>query len=207
MLVNCWRRVFLVFELPTPRQLCSNESLRPSEFPDRLFHHPYVDLSNTEGIDKQTTRKLMWYSRSQGHNKKLTNIVQHLALQSVTLTTIVLCLMHIATVLWIFTWRCNGSLSHWPVGKVFVNGPGDRGSIPGSVVPLKWYLIPPCLKLSNIRYVSRVKWSNPGKWVTPSHTCSINWKGSLLVALDYGHQLYFLIIINYLKKCAKNDYY
>ena len=27
----------------------------------------------------------------------------------------------------------------------------------------KWYLIPSCITLSNIRYVSRVKWSNPGK--------------------------------------------
>ena len=50
----------------------------------------------------------------------------------------------------------------------------------------KWYLIPPCLTLSNIRYISRVKWSNPGKGVAPSPTprCSSYWKGSLLVALD-----------------------
>ena len=34
----------------------------------------------------------------------------------------------------------------------------------------KWYLIPPCLTLSNIRYVSRVKWSNPQKGVAPSPT-------------------------------------
>ena len=27
----------------------------------------------------------------------------------------------------------------------------------------KWYLMPPCLTLSVIIYVSRVKWSNPGK--------------------------------------------
>ena len=26
---------------------------------------------------------------------------------------------------------------------------------------LKWYLIPPCLTLSNIRHISKVKWSNP----------------------------------------------
>ena len=32
------------------------------------------------------------------------------------------------------------------------------------------YLIPPCLTLSIIRYVSRVKWSNPGKRVAPSPT-------------------------------------
>ena len=33
-----------------------------------------------------------------------------------------------------------------------------------------WYLIPPGLTLSIIRYGSRVKWSNPGKGVTPSLT-------------------------------------
>ena len=27
----------------------------------------------------------------------------------------------------------------------------------------KWYLMPPCLTLSIVRYGSRVKWSNPGK--------------------------------------------
>ena len=35
---------------------------------------------------------------------------------------------------------------------------------------LKWYLMLPCLTLSNMRYVSRVKWSNPGKGVAPSPT-------------------------------------
>ena len=34
----------------------------------------------------------------------------------------------------------------------------------------KWYLITPCLALNNIRYVSRRKWSNPGKGVAPSPT-------------------------------------
>ena len=45
--------------------------------------------------------------------------------------------------------------------------------------------------LSIIRYVSRVKWSNPGKGVAPSPApqCSSHWKGSLLVALNYGRQL------------------
>ena len=56
---------------------------------------------------------------------------------------------------------------------------------------LKWHLIPPCLSLSNIRYISRVKWNNPGKGVVPSPIpqCSSYWKGSLRVALDYGRQL------------------
>ena len=34
----------------------------------------------------------------------------------------------------------------------------------------QWYLMPPCLTLSIIRYGSRVKWSNPGKGVAPSPT-------------------------------------
>ena len=40
----------------------------------------------------------------------------------------------------------------------------------------------------------KVKWSNPEKGVAPSSTprCSSYWKGSLLVALDYGRQLYLL---------------
>ena len=52
---------------------------------------------------------------------------------------------------------------------------------------LKWHLIPPCLTLSNIRYVSRVKWSNPRKGVAPSPKpwCSSYWKGNLLVAVDF----------------------
>ena len=57
----------------------------------------------------------------------------------------------------------------------------------------KCYLIPPCLTLSIIRYVSRVKWSNPGEGVAPSPTpqCSSYWKRGLRVTLDYSRQLYF----------------
>ena len=93
-------------------------------------------------------------------------------------------------------WSYFGSLIGL-VGRVFANGPGDLGSIPGRIIPktLKWYLIPPCLTLSNIRYVSRVKWSNPGNGVAPSPKprCSSYWKGSLLVALDYSRRFYFTV--------------
>ena len=56
---------------------------------------------------------------------------------------------------------------------------------------LKWYLKPPSLTLSNIRYVSRVRWSNPRKGVAPSPSprCSSYWKGGLVDALDNGRQL------------------
>ena len=49
-------------------------------------------------------------------------------------------------------------------------------------------------------YVSRIKWSNPGKVVAPSVTprCSSYWKGSLLVALNYVRWLYLLTIYIYI---------
>ena len=63
----------------------------------------------------------------------------------------------------------------------------------------KWYLMPPCLTLSIIRYGSRVKWSNPGNGVAPSPTprCGSYWKGNLQVILDYGHQLYLLTLVKF----------
>ena len=93
--------------------------------------------------------------------------------------------------LWLVIMQSTASLL---VGRVFANGPVDLGSIPGHIISktLKWYLIPPCISLSIIRYISKVKWSNPGNRVAPSPTpcCSSNWKGSFLVALDYGRQLF-----------------
>ena len=72
-------------------------------------------------------------------------------------------------------------------GRMFANSPGDRVSVPGQVIPktLKMVL---CWTLSLIRYVSMVKWSNPGKGVTPSSKprCCSYWKGSLRVALNWG---------------------
>ena len=45
------------------------------------------------------------------------------------------------------------------VDKVFANGLGDLGSIPGRIIPktLKMVLDTSCLTLSDIRYISRVK--------------------------------------------------
>ena len=56
--------------------------------------------------------------------------------------------------------------------RVFANDPGNRGSIPGRIIPKthKWYLMPLCLTLSIITYGSRVKWGNPEKRVAPSPT-------------------------------------
>ena len=71
--------------------------------------------------------------------------------------------------------------------RVFANGPEDQSSITGWVRLKKWYLMPPCLTLSIIRYGSRIKWSNLGKGVasSPILRYSSYCKGSLLVALNY----------------------
>ena len=93
------------------------------------------------------------------------------------------------------------------MGRVFANGPGYRvqSQVELSQRFLKWHLIPLCLTLSIIRYVSRVKWSHPGKRVAPSPTCrcSSYWKRSLLVTLEYGCQLYLLITILQFKYTVK----
>ena len=62
------------------------------------------------------------------------------------------------------------------VGRVFANG-SRHGFNPRShhTKDLRWYLMLPCLTHSNIRYVSRLKWSNPRKRVAPSPT---PWCGS-----------------------------
>ena len=55
------------------------------------------------------------------------------------------------------------------------------------------YLIPHSLTLSVLRYVSRVKWNDPGKGVAPSSTsrCCSYLKGSPRVTSNYSRQLYF----------------
>ena len=62
--------------------------------------------------------------------------------------------------------------------KSFTNGLGDLDSIPGRVIPktLKMALDSSFLNTQQYKVLSR---------------CSSYWKGSLLVALDYGHQRYF----------------
>ena len=88
----------------------------------------------------------------------------------------------------------SGSFAEWVECSPMVRETWVQSQVASYQRLLKWYLIPPCLTLSNIRYVSRVKWSNPGKGVAPSPTprCSSYWKGCFLVAFEYGRQLYLL---------------
>ena len=76
------------------------------------------------------------------------------------------------------------------VSRVPTNGPGNQGSIPGRVKDFK--IVFDTSLFNTQQYVSRVKWSNPGKGEAPFPTprCTSYWKWSLLVALNYGRQLY-----------------
>ena len=88
-------------------------------------------------------------------------------------------------------------LLYWSgiIVRMFSNGLGDLGSIPGQIIPKtqKMVLDASLLNTQHYKVRWRVKWSNPGKGVAPSPTswCSSYWKGSLWVTLDYGRQLYF----------------
>ena len=79
--------------------------------------------------------------------------------------------------------------------RVFANGPGDLGSIPGRVLPKtqKMVLDASLLKTQHykVRIKGKVEQSREGVAPSPTPWCSSYRKGSLRVTLDYGRQLYF----------------
>ena len=97
---------------------------------------------------------------------------------------------------------------YWSIGimvRVFTNGPGDRGSILGLVIPKPQKKVLDaslllCLTLSNIRYGSRVKWNNTGKGVAPSPTlwCNSFEKGTFELPLLIYIYIYIYIYIIYI---------
>ena len=96
----------------------------------------------------------------------------------------------------------NGCYVYSLMDRVFAKGPGDMGSIPGRVIPKTRKMVLDTALLNTQQYkvsiyASKVKWSNTEKGVPTSTTsqCSSYWKGSLLVALHYGRQLYLLTFL------------
>ena len=75
------------------------------------------------------------------------------------------------------------------MSRVFVNGPGDCGSIPGQVIPKTQKMVLDTSLFNTQHY--KIKWSNPRNGVAPSLTprCSSYRKGSFRVTLDNGRQL------------------
>ena len=82
--------------------------------------------------------------------------------------------------------------------RVFANGPGDLGSIPGRVIPKTQKMVLDVSLLNTQHYKVRIKGkveqSREGVAPSPTPWCSSYRKGSLRVTLDYGRQLYFYYI-------------
>ena len=82
--------------------------------------------------------------------------------------------------------------------RVFTNSPGDLGSIPGRVIPKTQKMVLDASLLNTqhykVRIKGKVKQSREGVAPSPTPWCSSYRKGSLQVTLDYGRQLYLLIL-------------
>ena len=82
--------------------------------------------------------------------------------------------------------------------RVFANGPGDLGSIPGRVIPKTQKMVLDASLLNTqhykVRIKGKVKQSREGVAPSPTPWCSSYRKGSLRVTLDYGRQLYFFYL-------------
>ena len=88
---------------------------------------------------------------------------------------------------------------------MFANSPGDLGSIPGRVIPKTQKMVLDASLLNTqyykVRIKGKVEQSREGVAPSPTPWCSSYRKGSLRVTLDYGRQLYLLLLI-YIYKLA-----
>ena len=84
------------------------------------------------------------------------------------------------------------------MGRVFVNDPEDLGSIPGHVIPKTFKMVLDTSLLNTQQYkvhiIGKVEQSRERSSAPLQHlgVVAIE-KGSLLVALDYGRQFYFIL--------------
>ena len=79
------------------------------------------------------------------------------------------------------------------VGRVFANCPGDLGSIPGRVIPKTQKMVLDATLLNTQQYKVCIKSKVEQSRERSSALPYTYWKGSLLVGLDYSHQLYFYL--------------
>ena len=82
--------------------------------------------------------------------------------------------------------------------RVFANGPGDLGSIPGRVIRKTQKMVLDASLLNTQHYKVRIKGkveqSREGVAPSPTPWCSSYRKGSPPVTLDYVRQLYLLTL-------------
>ena len=94
--------------------------------------------------------------------------------------------------------------------RVFANGLGDLGSIPGRVIPKTQKMVLDASFLNTqhykVRIKGKVKQSREGVAPSPTPWCSSYRKGSLRVTLDYGRQLYFYNNNNDSSKNSRKSY-
>ena len=78
------------------------------------------------------------------------------------------------------------------LGRVFANGHGDRGSIPGRVIPKTQKRLLDISLFNTQHYKVRIKGKvqefKEGSVPFPTHRCSSYWKERLRFTLDYGRQ-------------------
>ena len=83
--------------------------------------------------------------------------------------------------------------------RVFTNGPGDLGSIPGRVIPKTQKTVLNASLLNTQHYKVRIKGkveqSREGVAPSPTPWCSSYRKESLQVTLDYGRQPYLTYLL------------
>ena len=91
---------------------------------------------------------------------------------------------------------------------MLANGPGDLCSNPGRVIPKTLKMVLDTSLLNTHHYKVRIKGKVDQSWemitLSPIPRCSSYWKGSLLVALDYGRYIYLLLAsldLNYVEYC------
>ena len=93
--------------------------------------------------------------------------------------------------------------------RVFANGPGDLGSIPGRVIPKTQKMVFDVFLLNTQHYKvgikGKVEQSRERCSALPTLWCSSYRKGSPRVTLDFGRQLYllyYIYIYMYLYACV-----
>ena len=88
--------------------------------------------------------------------------------------------------------------------RVFANGPGDLGSIPGRIIPKTQKMVLDASLLNTQHYKVRIKGkveqSREGVAPSPTPWCSSYRKGSLRVTLDNGRQLFTIYIYIYIER-------
>ena len=88
------------------------------------------------------------------------------------------------------------SILHMHESDLWKTHPGDLGSIPGRVIPKTFKMVLDTSLLNiqqyKVRIAGKVEQSRERSSALSYTSVHRFWKGSLRVALDYGHQLYFI---------------